>query len=188
MSQLHDAGLSPLHLRDVPDAYPRSLEAWVELRDGSKIFVRPIAPVDGRRMAHALAFGDPETIQRRFLTGAPPKVQGAIDYLVNVDYGCRLALIAMDEEGNSVGISRYEGNKESETAEVAIVVDAQWRHKGVGSVLLELLEPNARAAGIKEFVGLYQPDNTEVAALLKSLGYEPAPMDEGLVSVTKRLS
>lgn len=188
MTQLHDAELSPMRLDDVPFGYPRLLEEWVVVGGPVEIFVRPIAPVDSKRMAHALEFGDPETIQRRFLTGAPPRGSGAIDYLVTPDYVWRLALIAMDAVGNSIGIGRYEGAKESDSAEIAIVIDPQWRGRGVGSVLLRHLEPHARSVGISQFVAFYQPDNTAVAALLKSIGYLPAPMADGLVSVTKNLN
>jgi GNAT superfamily N-acetyltransferase len=187
MTQIHDADLSPMHLDDVPAGYPRELEEWVRLPGGVRIFVRPIAPIDANRVAHALEFGDPDTIQRRFLTGAPPKGHGAVEYLVTLDYVWRLALIAMDDEGNSIGVGRYEGSEETRTAEVAIVVDAQSRQRGVASVLLTHLEPHARSAGIGRLIGLYQPDNRGVAALLKSLGYGPAPMDDGLVCVTKSL-
>jgi len=187
MTQFHDAELSPMHLDDVPIGYPRSLDTWVEVGGGAQAFLRPITPVDARRMAHALEFGDPETIQRRFLTGAPPKGRGAIEYLVTPDYVWRLALIAMDAEGNSIGIGRYEGSEGSESAEIAIVVDPQWRGRGVGSVLLRHLEPHAVSVGIDRFVAFYQPDNVGVAALLKSIGYEPAPMADGLVSVAKSL-
>ena len=187
MSQLRDADLSPMHLEDVPDGYPRALEEWVSVGDRGRIFLRPIAPVDSARMGHALEFGDPETIQRRFLTGAPPKGHGAIEYLVTPDYRYRLAIIAMDDEGNSLGVGRYEGRKGSESAEVAIVVDRQWRHRGVGSALLLHLEPHARTVGIDRFIALYQPDNLGVAALLKSIGYGRSPMVDGLVAVTKSL-
>lgn len=187
MTQLHDADLSPTHLEDVPLGYPRELEEWVTLSGGDRIYVRPIAPVDADRVAHALEFGDPETIQRRFLTGAPPKGHGAIEYLVTLDYAWRLALIAMDERGNSMGVGRYEGSEDNTTAEVAIVVDPQSRQRGVGSVLLNHLEGHARSVGVEKLVGLYQPGNTGVAALLKSIGYGPSPMADGLVCVTKSL-
>lgn len=187
MTQLHDAELSPMHLDDVPARYPRSREEWVTLAGDERIFLRPIAPVDSKRMGHALEFGDPATIQRRFLTGAPPKGRGAIEYLVTLDYAWRFALMAMDDEGNSIGVGRYEGSEGSESAEVAIVVDSQWRNRGVGSVLLRHLEPQARSVGIRQLVALYQPDNTGVAVLLKSIGYDSAPMVDGLVSVTKSL-
>ncbi|MEN8239221.1 MAG: GNAT family N-acetyltransferase [Actinomycetota bacterium] len=187
MTQLHDANFSPMHLDAPPAGYPQSLEEWVTLPGGADVFLRPIAPVDSTRMGHALEFGDPETIQARFLTGAAPKGQGAIEYLVTLDYVWRLALIAMDDEGNSVGVGRYEGAHGSETAEVAIVVDPQWRQRGVGSLLLRRLEPHARSVGIEEFIAFYRADNTGVAALLKSIGYGPAPMVDGLVEVTKSL-
>lgn len=187
MAELHDADLSPMHLDDVPEKYPRSGEEWVQLSGGVRVFFRPIAPIDSVRMRHALEFGDPETIRRRFLTGAAPKGKGAVEYLVTVDYAQRFALIAMDDEGDSIGIGRYEGNEEDGSAEVAIVVDPQWRQRGIGSLLLQHLEPHARSGGIDRFVAFYQPDNKGVASLLKSIGYEPAPMADGLVCVTKSL-
>ena len=187
MPHLRDADLSPMRLEDVPEGYPRTLEEWVSVGKGGRIFLRPIAPADSTRMGHALEFGDPETIQRRFLTGAPPKGHGAIEYLVTLDYRYRLAIIAMDDDGNSIGVGRYEGSEGRESAEVAIVVDPQWRHRGVGSVLLRHLESHARSVGIERFIALYQPDNTGVAALLKSIGYQPAPMMDGRVAVTKSL-
>ena len=187
MTRLHDAELSPMHLDDVPAGYPRSLERWVTVGGGASIFLRPVAPIDSDRMAHALEFGDSETIQRRFLTGAPPKGRGAVDYLVTLDYVWRLGLVAMNEEGNSIGIGRYEGEEGSPSAEIAIVIDPQWHQRGVGSVILEHIEAHARSVGINQFVAYYQPDNVGVAALLKALGYEAAPMVDSLTSVVKNL-
>lgn len=172
---------------DVPVAYPRELETWVTLSDGSEIFIRPIVPQDEARMVNAMAFGDGETIRRRFLSAAPPDHPHQIRYLVNVDYRWRLALLGMDRSGDSVGLARYEGCEGSDAAEVAIVVDPTWRRRGLASTLLRALEPHAITSGITEFFAVYQPDNVAVAKLLSSVGYGDALLDDGLMRTSKTL-
>ena len=133
-SDAHLSQMLPVH---PPEGYPQDLEQWVELDDGVRMFVRPMVPDDVSRIAHAFEVGDIETIRRRFFTGAPPTDRTHLEYLANVDYDRRLALLAMDENGDSIGVGRYEGLDE-DVAEVAIVVEPSWRRLGVGSKLLTL--------------------------------------------------
>jgi len=169
-----------------PDAYPASAEQWVDLGSGDRIFIRPIIPEDVERIAHAFESADIETIRRRFFTAAPPTDRGHLEYLANVDYVTRCALVAIDERGDSIGIGRYESTGVG-VAEVAIVVEESWRHKHVGSLLLSALEPLARDHGITEFHALYLPENKAVDKLLASLGYGDRLLDESVVVVTKAL-
>ena len=171
----------------VPSAYPRELETWVTLLDGSEIFLRPVVPEDEARMVSAMEFGDGETIRRRFLSAAPPNHPKQIRYLVNIDYSWRLALLGMDGSGDSIGIARYEGSEGIEAAEVAIVVDPTWRKRGLASRLLRSLEPHAIATGITEFFAVYQPGNLAVADLLSALGYGDAILIDGLMRTSKTL-
>ncbi len=176
-----------MHVDTAPDGYPRAVETWERLSDGSRIFIRPVVPQDEARMLHAFEFGDGDTIRRRFLTGTPPSRPSQIRYLVTVDYRWRMAVVAMDESGDSVGIARYEGSAGDSEAEVAIVVHPQWRHRGVASVLLRQLEPLAVSAGIEAFVAVYQPDNKPVAALLRELGYMEPLLVDGLTHTSKTI-
>ncbi len=187
MTDPSDSHLSAMHLDTVPDGYPHAAETWERLTDGSRVFIRPVVPQDEARMVHAFEFGDGDTIRRRFLTGTPPSRPNQIRYLVTVDYIWRMALVAMDEAGNSVGIGRYEGRQGEREAEVAIVVHPQWRKRGVASVLLRRLEPPALAAGIDVFYAVYQPDNRPVAALLQDLGYSDASLVDALIHTAKTI-
>lgn len=171
----------------IPRGYPTELETRVTLDGGSTIFVRPIVPDDEARVLNAMEFGDGESIRRRFFSAAPPDQPRQVRYLVEVDYRWRLALLSMDESGNSVALSRYEGSQGSSGAEVAVVVDPTWRRRGVASTLLRLLEPPGIAAGVREFHAVYQPDNRPIATVLASLGYGDAVLDGGLVQVSKTL-
>ena len=180
----HDAHLSPMLPEHIPPGYPREAEQWVDLEDGQRIFVRPIIPEDVERIAHAFEVADIDTIRRRFFTAAPPTDRPHLEYLATVDYVKRFALVATDEDGNSIGIGRYE-TVEPGMAEVAIVVDRNWRKLGVGTVLLRRLEPLARAHEVAQFEALFLPENTAVAALLRSIGYGDYRVEDGVARLTK---
>ena len=182
-----DRDMSPMHPLAPPPDYPRELETHVTLADQSEMFVRPIVPEDEARMVNAMTFGDDETIRRRFLSATPPNHPHQIRYLTNIDYARRMALLAMDGSGNSIGLARYEGSDGSDFAEVAIVVDPRWQRRGVASTLLRALEPPAIAREINEFVAVYQPSNTSVANLFRALGYGDARLVEGLMTTSKML-
>jgi acetyltransferase len=182
-----DADLSPAVPVDPPDAYPHELCDQLEFDDCVQIGIRPIVPADIARIRHAFLAGDPDSIRRRFLTGAPPSDESHLHYLVEVDYRYRLALLALDSEGDSVGIARYEGTPDSSAAEIAVVVVPEWRKRGIGAALVGALEAPARWAGILRFVATFQPDNRAIAELLGSLGYDEHWYEDGLAWVAKDL-
>jgi RimJ/RimL family protein N-acetyltransferase len=169
-----------------PEGYRKDLEGWVDLPDGSSIFVRPIVPDDIERLAYAFAHADIETLRRRFFTGAPPADRPHLEYLAIVDYRSRLALIAMDEDGTGIGIGRYEGLEDG-AAEVAIVVAPEWRRRGVATALLLGLEHAAASQGFSRLVALYLPENGAVEALLRSIGYGSRAVTDGIAVLTKDL-
>ncbi|MEN8239414.1 MAG: GNAT family N-acetyltransferase [Actinomycetota bacterium] len=183
-----DSDLSPATPVDPPDSYPRELETVVTLADGEPVYLRPVVPADIDRIRHAFAIADAESIRLRFFTGAPPADEQHLHYLVEVDYRRRLALVALDGEGNSIGIARYEGAGDERPAEVAVVVSVEWRRRGVGRTLLLALEEPASRAGIDVFEAIYQPGNRAVDEMLAGLGYTDRRFEDGLVCVTKSLS
>ena len=92
----------------------------------------------------------------------------------------------MDEQGDSVGVGRYEDIGDG-VAEVAIVVEPSWRRLGVGSMLLRLLEEPARTQGFSELLALYLPSNGAVEDLLLQLGYTDRTYEDDVVALRKPL-
>lgn len=182
-----DAGLSPMAPDEVPDNYPRDLERWIDTPDGDRIFVRPIIPGDIARIEYAFAHGDIDTIRRRFFTAAPPADRAHLEYLANVDYINRLALLAMDSGGNSIGIARYERESEAR-AEVAMVVAPDWRRRGIASILVRTLEGPAAGHGFTQLDALYLPSNKAVESMLKAIGYSNPTLTDGVMCLTKVLA
>jgi len=149
-----------------PDGYPAELEVKVKLADGRWVQVRPILPSDAPALATAIAHADAETLRLRFLGWHPVLNDTTLRHLVDVDYRCRLAVVALDSAGRGVGVARYEGRPDEDVAEVA--VDPDWRRVGLGSRLLEVLAEAAVARGIRRFVAFYAVDNHDVGGLVKA--------------------
>lgn len=153
---------------DVP-GYPLDLEHQAVLDDNRRVFVRPIRPGDAAELRRALSAADDQTLHARFL-GSPPRREVSIRRLVEVDYVNRLALVAFAPDGTGVGVARYEDAPGSDTAEVAVVVDAGWRRVGLGKLLLRELGEAALRRGIRRFSALVLADNTSVLAVLRASG------------------
>lgn len=153
-----------------PAGYPAELEVKVKLADGRWVQVRPILPSDAPALATAIAHADAETIRLRFLGWHPVLNDTTLRHLVDVDYRCRLAVVALDSAGCGVGVARYEGRPDEDVAEVAVAVAPDWRRVGLGSRLLEVLAEAAVARGIRRFVAFYAVDNHDVDGLVKASG------------------
>jgi N-acetylglutamate synthase-like GNAT family acetyltransferase len=69
--------------------------------------------------------------------------------------------------GEPVGIARLV--RDGKVAEVAFAVADNWQHRGIGTVLVERLAQDARAAGIERFRADVAPGNTASQALLRRL-------------------
>ena len=171
----------------VPAGYPRELEASIHLADGTALTIRPILPTDADEMEAAYRAADAETLRHRFFTAAPHIGAKQIHYLADVDYDRRLALVAFSDGGEGVGIARYEGLGDPDTAEVAVVVHSDWRRRGIATELLRRLEAPARQRGIEEFEAVYLPENDAVAGVFDRIGYSPPVLEDGLVRVRKRI-
>src|SRR5690606_24863821 len=80
-------------------------------------------------------------------------------------------LAHVDGELREVGISRYAGSGEAKRCECAVTVDDQWRHRGLGSLLLGHLIDAARANGYEEMYSIDSAANLAMHELAKAFGF-----------------
>lgn len=106
-----------------------------------------------------------ESRQRRF-GGAKNVLSPAdLELLSRVDANHHVLVAFAD--GEPIGIARLV--REDDTAEVAFAVADAWQARGVGTLLVERLAADARAAGIRRFTADIAPDNLPSHALLRRL-------------------
>lgn len=155
---------------ELPPGYPADLEHDLTLSDGRVVHVRPVVPSDRDELRQAIGAADPETIHARFLGAAPPMTDASLRHLVEVDYMHRLAVAAFAPDGHGVGIARYEGSKGSDNAEIAVVVDREWRHNGIATDLVRTLGTAALAHGIRTFDVMTFVSNGDVQEIVIEAG------------------
>ena len=154
----------------LPPGYPKEYQREEVLRDGRRVFIRPILPSDAPALADAIRTADSDTLRRRFLGGAPRVTAALLAHLTVVDYMQRFALVAIDTvSGRGAGIARYEPAGEG-VAEIAVVVRPEWRRAGLGTLLILVLAKAAAERGVHTFSASYLAENRPVAALVEDAG------------------
>jgi len=154
----------------LPPGYPKEYQREEVLRDGRRVFIRPILPGDAPELADAIRTADSDTLRRRFLGGAPRVTAALLAHLTVVDYVHRFALVAIDTvSGRGAGIARYEPAGEG-VAEIAVVVRPEWRRVGLGTLLILVLAKAAAERGVHTFSASYLAENRPVAALVEDAG------------------
>jgi len=159
-----------LEPHEVPPGYPKEHQREEVLRDGRRVFIRPILPGDAPELAAAIRSADPATIRGRFLGGPPRLTAALLAHLTEVDYVRRFALVAIDVAGEEgVALARYESVAEG-VAEIAVTVRPEWRQVGLGTLLIMLLAQAAAERGVHTFSVSYLAENRPVAALIEDAG------------------
>jgi GNAT superfamily N-acetyltransferase len=86
-----------------------------------------------------------------------------LEHLARVD-GNHHVLVAL-VEGEPVGIARLV--RQDDSAEVAVEVADEWQGRRVGTLLMERLSADARAAGVARLHAVVGLDNTASRALMR---------------------
>lgn len=142
----------------------------LDLRDGSRVVIRPIEPDDRTALVEGFGRLSPESRYRRFFAPVSHLTERDLDHLTRVDHHDHEALVAVEEEtGEGVGVARYVRTG-PDVAEPAIVVVDDWQGRGAGSRLLDALVERARAEGIRRFEAPVLACNAQAIHLLEGLG------------------
>ena len=131
--------------------------------------VRPIGPGDGERLRRLFGRLSPDTVYRRFFTlfQAPPP--GVLNYLAAVDHHDHEGLVALDGD-EIVAVARWDrpagGGPE---AEVSILVEDAWQHRGLGRALMRTLVTEAARRDITALTADVLTENGPARRLATSL-------------------
>jgi GNAT superfamily N-acetyltransferase len=113
------------------------------------VVLRPIEPEDSERLRRLFFRLSPRTIYLRFFSPLREPSPSHLHHLANVDHELRQALVAVADDGEIVGVARYDRDPDRPTrAEVAVVVEDAWQHRGLASLLLAALAKEALRHGV----------------------------------------
>ena len=130
--------------------------------------IRPIEAGDAERLGRLFFRLSPETVYFRFFRPVVRPSTQFLRHLAEVDYVHREAVVAtLDDE--IVGVARWDEGRAPGVAEVAIVVEDAWHHKGIGHALMAELTRRARGQGLEAFTASMLADNRPAVALFRAM-------------------
>ena len=153
--------------------YPDEFETYSTVKDGLKLFIRPIKPEDAPLLMELWEKLSPRTIYYRFSRPIKELTPDLLVRFTQIDYDREIALVAVDDSQGPermLAVARLTGAPGTDLAEFAIVVGDPWQSQGVGAALLARLIAMAIKRNNKKFWGLVLRENRVMIELAKKLG------------------
>lgn len=148
---------------------------WIEtLRDGRHVLIRPLSEKDRDREYAFIQRLSPESRHMRFLAQISEPGGPLLDQLMNTDGKQRMAYVALAHDNGQlieIGVSRYAATGEHE-CECAVTVADEWKHLGLGTLLMEHLIKAARRNGFHLMYSIDAASNVPMRDLARALGFD----------------
>jgi acetyltransferase len=156
--------------------YPKEWEQWLELDDGTKIFVRPVRPEDEDMLRRFLERKiTAEDLRLRFFAPVRHFSHAFLSRLTQLDYGRAIAFAALDgPSGDLLGVVRLHADSNYENAEYAVLVRSDLKGRGIGWKLMEIIIRYGRSENLKCIEGQVLQENTTMLDMCRQLGFEIA--------------
>ena len=138
--------------------------------------VRPIEAADAERLQRLFHRLSRESVLFRFLAPVHRLTASTLNRLAEVDHTRREALVALEGD-EIVAVARYDELPPRDGdvglgAEIALTVDDEWQHRGLGSRLVKRLASLALDRGYDTFVATILPENRAALALVRRMAPE----------------
>lgn len=171
-------------------AYPSQWQRHLEVKDGWRVFVRPIRPEDEPAIHEFLRHVTSHDLRLRFFAPMKEFTHEFIARLTQLDYARAMAFVAVDEITDEVlGVVRIHSDSIYESGEYAILLRSDLKGKGLGWALMQLMIEYARSEGLKVIAGDVLQENIVMLGMCRDLGFEVKadPQEHGICNVKLRL-
>jgi acetyltransferase len=179
------------HPRFAIRPYPKEWEREATLREGTHLLVRPVRPEDEPLYGPFFAKVTAEDLRLRFFAPIKTFTHAIIARFTQIDYARAMAFVAIEKSsGELVGVVRVHANADYDRGEYAILVRSDYKGRGLGWLLMQLIIDYARTEGIRTIESQVLRENTAMLAMCRELGFEiaPDPDDAEICIVTLALA
>jgi acetyltransferase len=153
--------------------YPSQWQRHIEVKDGWRVFVRPIRPEDEPLIHELLKHVTSHDLRLRFFAPMKQFTHEFIARLTQLDYSRAMAFVAFDETTHEmVGVVRIHSDSIYETGEYAILLRSDLKGRGLGWALMQLIIEYAKSEGLKTISGDVLKENTVMLDMCRHLGFE----------------
>ena len=157
---------SHLALRPYPEKYVKV----VNLKEGTRVTLRPIKPEDEPLWTVMLASCSKETIYSRFRYFFQWQSHEVATRYCYIDYDREIAIVAeVIEDGTRklVGVGRLIADPDHETVEYAVLITDEWQQMELGSTITDYCMEIARKWNLRKIVAQTTSDNQPMISVFK---------------------
>ncbi len=154
--------------------YPLKIEKKITI-DGTEVMIRPIKPVDERRLQEHFYNLNQQDVVKRFLYRKMSFVRDDVASMYEIDYVKEMTIVAVIGEfgfGRIIAVGGYVLDTESNIAEMAFSVSRDWQGKGLSKIIMKKLADAACENGITGLMAYTALNNSPMVKLFKSLPYK----------------
>jgi acyl-CoA hydrolase/predicted N-acetyltransferase YhbS len=148
--------------------------AQARLRDGTRLTLRPIRPVDERNVQELFHNLSDRDRYFRFFSSIQALPHREAQKLCHSNFRDEVAIVASLERGKGevvVGSGQFLVNQRKNLADIAVMVRQDYQNRGVGTALLKHLIRLARRQGIRGLNAQVLPGNHAMLHLIKKSGF-----------------
>jgi acetyltransferase len=151
------------------------IENHVTLRDGEKVFFRPLKVDDAALYPDFLAEVTPDDLRLRFFAPMREVSHDLIHKLIHYDPEHAMAFIAIAEaSGRMLGVVRLHDDQNGEGGEFAILVRSQLKGHGLGWLMMKHMIAYAQEKGLHTVHGQVLAENATMLQMCAELGFHVA--------------
>lgn len=169
--------------------YPLKLEETV-MFNGTEVVIRPIKPVDERRLQEHFYNLDKTDVISRFFHKKTTFIRDDVATMYQIDYVREMTIVAVTGEfgfGRIIAVGGYVLDPRQNTAEVAFSVSRDWQRKGLSKLIVNKLIEAARGNGISGFTAYTSVNNRSMIGLFRSMPFNVrTTYEEDMIVMTCR--
>ena len=172
-------------------AYQAEEEKAVTLRDGGNVTVRPARTSDADELQDLFYRMPPEDVYTRFFRHLTTLPLSTAEHMTGVSFDDEVTFVAVVGDWGSekvVGVVSYYRDPTSGTADVAFMVDPEWKGRGLGRALMEIVVDYGRRHAVVAFTADVLSENRAMLRLFRSSGLDiTAQSSHGVTEVVLTL-
>lgn len=160
--------------QSVHAVYPLQVEERIKI-DSTEVMIRPIKPVDERRLQEHFYNLDMDDVVSRFFHKKSTFVRDDVVSMYEIDYVKEMTIVAVVGEfgfGRVIAVGGYILDPEKNMAEVAFSVAKDWQRKGLSRIIMKKLADVARENGIAGLMAFTSMNNKSMIKLFNSLPFK----------------
>ncbi len=155
--------------------YPEDLETYRRVKTGDSILFRPVRISDEPLLKDFFYSLSDRSMYRRFISSRKDMPHERLQDFAVIDYTEETVILAervLSEKEEILGVGQYAIDKNTHTAEVAVVVRDEWQGKGIGTELLAYLTYLAKRQGLLGFTAEVLVENRPMMKLFEAGGFD----------------